>query len=400
MSFIKAAVSIITCFMVFFNSFAASFAQEYTEEKIHKIAEGIIEWKTQQEGLSRDECLLDDGLYKRAGSFSTDWYAIALGILYPERKYPGYLGALEKKIAQDYDGGFEGNIILTDYHRIAMAFSSLGKDPENIGGSLNINLIADFVYNADNLDSMINSLAWGLMAMDFAGSEIPPDSIHTRDDIIKGIMKLQKGDGGFALTGNRSDPDVTAMAVQALAPYRDSDKEYTYIRKADDMQREKKPGRIIDEAMKLLSEKQLEAGDYKSWGTRNSQSVSQVIIALCSLGKDPFAETDFIKNKNTLVDGLMVYRREDKGFANSIDSDRSDSKASEQALLALTALLRQMRGEGALYEYDSRPDEKTVQAPVEETPDGGNGVLAIVIVPAAVFLAITVTAAYVFIKRR
>ena len=32
---------------------------------------------------------------------------------------------------------------------------------------------------------------------------------------------------------------------------------------------------------------QLDTGDFRSWGTRNSESVSQIIVSLCSIGVDP-----------------------------------------------------------------------------------------------------------------
>ena len=41
----------------------------------------------------------------------------------------------------------------------------------------------------------------------------------TREKLIQQILDKQLSDGGWALSGTKSDPDMTAMAIQALAPY-------------------------------------------------------------------------------------------------------------------------------------------------------------------------------------
>ena len=143
-----------------------------------------------------------------------------------------------------------------------------------------------------------------------------------------------------------ADPDITAMAIQALAPY--------YW---DSTFNVKDP---VDKALSCLSELQLDTGDFRSWGTRNSESVSQIIVALCSIGIDPQNDPRFIKNGINLLDALFYYQQEDGGFAHSYDSDpgnpfaiagESNSMATDQALLALAAVWRQAQGMGILYDF-------------------------------------------------
>ncbi len=74
----------------------------------------------------------------------------------------------------------------------------------------------------------INGWIWGLIALDSMRYEIPSDAFYTRDDIIKEILSRQLPSGGFTLSGTQPDPDITAMALQALAPYCESEKEYIY----------------------------------------------------------------------------------------------------------------------------------------------------------------------------
>lgn len=48
---------------------------------------------------------------------------------------------------------------------------------------------------------------------------MPEDAAYTREEILAAILEAQEPDGGFGLTAGASDVDITAMALQALAPY-------------------------------------------------------------------------------------------------------------------------------------------------------------------------------------
>ena len=70
---------------------------------------------------------------------------------------------------------------------------------------------------------------------------------------------------GFSGTGE-SDVDITAMALQALAPYQQQYPE------------------VIDAALNVLSAAQTVTGGFESWGAQSSESCAQVILALTALG--------------------------------------------------------------------------------------------------------------------
>ena len=87
-------------------------------------------------------------------------------------------------------------------------------------------------------------------------------------------------------------------------------------------------------------------------------------MALCALGMDPLKEKDFIKNGNTVLEGILKYRNADGGFLHSLaDSSenqaslaaRSDGMAGAQALNGLTALLRLWRDQRRLCDF--RPEQ-------------------------------------------
>ena len=169
------------------------------------------------------------------------------------------------------------------------------------------------------------------------------DAYYTRDDIIIEILRQQLPSGGFALSGKTADPDITAMAIQALAPYYNSEKTYTYTQKESGRELSQNVHTVIEEALSCLSLLQLDTGDFESWGTQNVESTDQVLVALCCLGIDPLTDNRFIKNGNTLLDGILRYRMPDGGFIHSFtyDSDnptslpdQSNTMAGEQTLYA------------------------------------------------------------------
>ena len=329
-------------------------------EEMSAAAQGIINWKISDIGA---DTLLSDSYIALAGSTPGDWYPIALSRLGYKTDYSGYLAVLEQNVKERYalDGGLSA-AKATEWHRIILAVLASGGNPRDIDG---IDLVADGTYNRGKTASLgrqgINGWIWGLIALDSKSWEVPKDAYYTRDDIILQILSVQLENGGFALTGEAADPDITAMALQALAPYYNSETVYTLPGgTASEEEKKTTVRKAAEAALECLSGLQSEQGDFFSWGTQNSESCSQVIIALCALGIDPLCDERFIKNGVTLWDGLMRYRREDGGFLHSFsyDSnnptslpDASNSMAGEQALLALCALIRQKKGMRSLYDF-------------------------------------------------
>src|SRR5690625_2978415 len=126
--------------------------------------------------------------------------------------------------------------------------------------------------------------------------------------MIKEILSAQLEDGGFALNTyeREANVDMTAMAIQALAPYYNSEETYTYQLTSTNEKVTKKVRTVINEAVEQLSELQLDTGDFESMGTPNAESTAQVIVALTALGIDPLTDERFIKNQD-LFQGIMTY---------------------------------------------------------------------------------------------
>ena len=126
---------------------------------------------------------------------------------------------------------------------------------------------------------------------------------------------------------------MTAMALTALAPYRER----------------REVAEAIEGALQCLSEMQLENGCFASWGSENSESCAQVIVALTALGIDPQKDARFLKNGRSVLDALCDFVLDD-GFYHSAELVEVNGMATEQAYYALTAYARFRDGKSRLFD--------------------------------------------------
>ena len=179
----------------------------------------------------------------------------------------------------------------------------------------------------------INGPIWALIAFDSGNYPIPAGNV-TRENLIETILDAQLPDGGWALSGEVSDPDMTGMALQALAPYYES---HDAVKTA------------VDAALLTLSLMQEADGSFASVDGPSSESVAQVVVALTALGIDPDQDPRFIKNENSAWDALLCYYIPGGGFRHVSDGEL-DGMATEQAYYAMTAYYRMLEGKTALYD--------------------------------------------------
>lgn len=346
---------------------------------VSDVANGIIKWKKADLNANENENLINDKYLELAGTTPGDWYQIGLSRLGVKDNYQGYLAVIKDKVRERYETEEKLSAAkATEWHRISLAVLAAGGDPTDMGKDKKgntINLIADGTYNRGKSASLgkqgINGWIWGLIALDSMRYEIPSDAFYTRDDIIKEILSRQLPSGGFTLSGTQPDPDITAMALQALAPYCESEKEYIYNDFLTDEKRNKTVKKVVDEALNCLSKLQLESGDFESWGTVNVESTDQVTVALCCLNINPLTDKRFIKNGNTLLDGILKYRTQDGGIAHSFTysednptakAGKSNSMAGEQTLYTMAALMRFYKNQRPLYDFRAEKGTKSVNA--------------------------------------
>lgn len=285
--------------------------------------------------------LLSDSENFPAGTSVCDWTAMAFEMLDVDEDYEAYLSALQTYVTEHYEtDGYLHRSKATEWHRIALTVMALGGNPESFGTDANgnsVNLIADGTYNFGGEDIGAqgnNAYIYALITLDAGNFTVPNSARYSREYLINALLKNQEEDGGFGIMKGKSDVDITAMAIQALAPYSGQSEVYT----------------AIDKALSMLSAAQNDDGSFTNWDNVSSESCSQVIIALCSLGLDPKTDERFVKNGNSVFDALMSFRLSDGSFSHNLDSKESDAIATEQAILALCSMIKARDGK-RLYDF-------------------------------------------------
>lgn len=360
----KKIISLLFSVLLVISSVPIVFADEngITNTELQTIIEETVDWEKEHEGAKGKKLFATDFI-GYAGKSTGDWYAIALGRLGRDEENFSYLALLKNDVANRYktEDKLDAHKA-TEWHRISLAALSLGGDPTDFDG---INLIKDGTYDREKTENLgsqgLNGYIWGLITLDSMRYTVPDDAHDNRKTIIKAILSGSCSDGGFSLDGKKSDIDITAMALQALAPYYNSEEIFTY-ENSDGEKHTETVRDAVDRAILWLSSMQNENGGFSAWGQENSESSSQVIIALCTLGKDPVNDSRFIKNGNNALDGLLNFRNKDGGFAHTFVSaripDESNSMAGEQALCALVSLYRFRNNLRSLYDFRAEQSEE------------------------------------------
>ncbi|NCC08468.1 MAG: hypothetical protein EOM30_10650 [Clostridia bacterium] len=222
----------------------------------------------------------------------------------------------------------------TEYSRAVLALTAIGYDVTNVGGYNLLDRLADF-------DAVcwqgVNGPIWALLALDSHGYEIPVapsfKTRTTREKLVSAILEKELTSGGWTLAGNAADVDMTAMAIQALAPYYPTN---GAVKAA------------VDRALNKLSQLQNENGGFGIIDGASAESSAQVIVALTALGIDPDADSRFIKNGSTVVASLNSFYVDGGGFSHGANGSR-DGIATEQGYYALAAYNRFKAGKSSLF---------------------------------------------------
>lgn len=278
------------------------------------------------------------------GSVGGEWMVIGLarsGRTVPDGYYENVVKYVQENC--DADERLDENRA-TDNARVILALTAIGKDVTNVGGH---NLLAGLDEMSYVTYQGINGPIWTLIALD--SHDYAPQGDVTREKLIDAILGAQLPDGGWDMMGKAADTDITAMAIQALAPYYDTN---DAVKAA------------VDKALDALSAMQNDDGTFSTaFSGKTSESTAQVIVALTALGINPATDSRFIKNGLNAVDGLCSFYVDGGGFRHIASGDL-DGMATEQSYYALAAYYRLLAGQTSLYDMS---DVTITPAPV--TPD-------------------------------
>ena len=268
------------------------------------------------------------------GTIGGEWAVLGLarsGADVDEKYFDDYYARVEAYTSEH--GGVLDERKYTEYSRAAIAITSIGRDPQNVGGYNLLIPLADF---NETVRQGINGSVFALIAFDCGDYEIPHNSgaevQATREMYVENILSRQNEDVGFSLIkGGESEVDMTAMAVTALS-------EYTSIAEVSE---------AVDRSVSYLSAQQLASGGFGGAGSENLESSAQVMVAMTSLGISAEDER-FVKNGNSVYDNILSFKRAD-GFSHEVNG-AADEMSNEQALYAIAAYERAKAGKNKLYD--------------------------------------------------
>lgn len=158
--------------------------------------------------------------------------------------------------------------------------------------------------------------------------------------LVNAILASQGENGAWDEYGTI---DTTANAIAGLAFYlNDEDSGIkTGVTEA------------IEAALAYLSTQQNADGSFSdSWSGRNSNSTAMVAIALAAAGVDVEEDVRFIKNGNSIIDGLLAFALEDNSAFGYTDNSTASDYSTEQAFRALIALAGAIKTDAAYNVYD------------------------------------------------
>ena len=310
-------------------------------------AEAVINTDMQ----ARCQSMVDKIIARYRTSADDNWEFMNIGFYDHQKREPGDalpqtldLEAAVKKLARNK---------MTDYDRGIMMLTALGVDCTKLdeyndgkkivhSSGVDISDLVAQLYNYPENDT-INGPAFWLIAMDMGNYTIPKDAKYTRESVLNTLLNHTYGSDGFGL-------DMVCMIMQSLYPYRNDPA----------VQAKLQEGLQI-----ILGEKSAEGVrgmednyTFYSTGAYNSEVVSQVICALCSMGIDPATDPRFSDgNGNSVMQKWMdTYASESDGYFYHVTGGAKDALATYEACYAMQWYLGFLKNGGSGHPYSLYAD--------------------------------------------
>ena len=287
-------------------------------QQVETLLQSLVQSELSRSGAADVQAWVDGPLATTAGQ-GAEWTILALaqlkgsGLL-PDTDLTSYRIALEAFLSQDAAYG------ASTRQKYALCMLAAG-------GNVSVADVAETTIGQQGIMSWIYGLH--LLSNGCINSQL------TAADAAEQLISMQLPDGGWALMGQAADVDVTAMVLQALAPY----------------QKEPSIAASVEAAVALLAARQQPDGGFVSMGQPNPESAAQVMIALCALGIDPLEDERFQQHGATPLDSITAYQLPEGGYAHAMGGGYS-AAASVQVLDALAAYVRFSKGLPGLYLLD------------------------------------------------
>lgn len=231
-----------------------------------------------------------------------------------------YVASVEQAMQK---GKLSRETVPTTIERVILTLNALGLDATDFCGQ---DLTA-WLYENQNWNNYVSSdLIWGLIALD-SGKYTAADGY--REALIQHLTEYQKQDTGaffYSHGYNADDVDMTAMAMIALAPYKDSDATAK---------------KMYDAGWKYIESKRDDKGNYGGEGSNSYDPCctnAYVVIAKCAAGETGMENTVSWMLKNCLGE---------KGF--NLNGEYN-GMSTYQGMMAMAAYQRAKAGKAGLFD--------------------------------------------------
>lgn len=295
----------------------------------------------------------------------------------------------------------------TEYSRITLAMSALGYDIRKMGPQGQYDFVDKLSQsNKYSYKQGINGPIWELLALNTGAYQLveKPSTYSSESDINtagkmidyimgKEIIQTNGTVGGWALSGQKPDPDIGGMAIQGLALYYTGAVAYPKDAKTSYLEFKK----AMERAVVQMAALQNDTGGFNAFSNANAESLTQIIVAITALNLDPMSNAiylptikktvNFIKNgavrdgvfTNNMIDNLYTFWAWGSGSSPEVSGFKHvttgydggggsgngvNGMATDQALYGLIAYDRFAKGQKPLYDMTDQinGEYKTMKA--------------------------------------
>ena len=311
---------------------------------------------------------ITDPCYESIGG---EWAVLALarGGIEDNAWYGKYMDNLIAAV-EDCDGLLDERKY-TEYSRVVLGLSSIGQDATKLNtGNRVYDLVSPLLSKQTNGEYWAswqgnNGTAFAIIALDSQNYFDNAAGKAARAGLLDALINAQGTDGGWNISASTpgNGPDVTAMALQAMAPYYLNQSKYNALGATHTYAQLQS---CVTKALNNLTG--FTADDFG-----NVEAAAQVTIALAALNRD--AANDALLGD--VLSSVLAYYDGAGGFKHLKDGSTGNNQMStEQAAHALVAYDRWKNGKNSLFNMTDRGmvSEITINAPstvtVEQTVTG------------------------------
>jgi len=124
----------------------------------------------------------------------------------------------------------------------------------------------------------------------------------------------------------------------------------------------------VDRGLVVLSKNMHNDGGFESWGSKNSESADQVLVALCKLNIDPRTDQRFVKENGSWIVSNVIdnfYIPSTGGFKHTEELGL-DGMATDQGMYAMVAYNRFVNGQTSLYDMSGVEKKYDTKTPLKK----------------------------------